>query len=152
MRRIRGTGAILPGRVSQVVSDSTSVLVKPEVAARLLRVEEPSPSEELGRETGQVASQARATVPGSVPAAKVGVPALTRFDGTVDLDPTRVGRDAGKIAEEVLQHLAGLVGSTVEVSLEIQAERREGFPDSVVRMVTENAKRLRFKTEGFEEK
>jgi hypothetical protein len=70
----------------------------------------------------------------------------------VDLDPARAGRDAGKISEEVVQHLAGLVGSKVEVSLEIQAERPEGFPDNVVRTVTENAKVLKFKTQGFEEK
>jgi hypothetical protein len=36
---------------------------------------------------------------------------LRRFHGVVDLDALRAGRDAGKVAEEVLQHLAGQVGS-----------------------------------------
>ena len=30
-----------------------------------------------------------------------------RFHGTVNLDPTRVGRDAGRIADEVISHLGG---------------------------------------------
>ena len=38
------------------------------------------------------------------------------------LDPARVGRDAGRIADEVVTHLVGLVGSNVRVTLEIEAE------------------------------
>jgi hypothetical protein len=34
----------------------------------------------------------------------------------VTLDATRVGRDASRIAEEVIAHLAGLVDSTVTVT------------------------------------
>ena len=41
-----------------------------------------------------------------------------RFHGTVNLDPTRVGRDAGRIADEVISHLEGLVGSKVKVTME----------------------------------
>jgi hypothetical protein len=33
--------------------------------------------------------------------------------GTVTLDPTRVEHDAGRIADEVIAHLADLVGSQV---------------------------------------
>jgi hypothetical protein len=42
-----------------------------------------------------------------------------RFYGTVTLDATRVGRDAGRIADEVIAHLSGLMGSSVKVTLEI---------------------------------
>jgi hypothetical protein len=45
-----------------------------------------------------------------------------RFHGTVTLDATRVGRDAGRIADEVIAHLSGLVGSSVRVTLEIEAD------------------------------
>src|SRR5205807_1229773 len=38
-----------------------------------------------------------------------------RFHGTVTLDATRVGRDAGRVAEEVIAHLTGLVGAKVTV-------------------------------------
>ena len=46
---------------------------------------------------------------------------LKRFHGSVKLDATRVGRDAGRIADEVISHLAGLIGADVSVTLEIAA-------------------------------
>jgi len=73
-----------------------------------------------------------------------------RFHGTVTLDPARVGRDAGRVADEVIAHLGGLVGAKVKVSLEIEAEIPTGVPDQVVRTVTENSRTLKFKTHGFE--
>jgi hypothetical protein len=62
----------------------------------------------------------------------------------VVLDPTRVGRDAGRIADEVITHLVGLVGSSVRVTLEIDAQIPEGASDTVVRTVTENSRTLKF--------
>ena len=74
-----------------------------------------------------------------------------RYHGTVILDSARVGRDAGKIADEVVTHLVGLVGSSVRVTLEIEAEIPEGAPDNVVRTVTENSRTLKFESNsGFE--
>jgi hypothetical protein len=61
-----------------------------------------------------------------------------------------VGRDASKIAEEVISHLVGLMGANVTVSLEIEAEIPEGAPDNVVRTVTENCRTLKFSDHGFE--
>jgi hypothetical protein len=61
-----------------------------------------------------------------------------------------VGRDAGRIADEVIAHLAGLVGSQVKVTLEVEAEVPAGVPDSVVRTVTENSRTLKFASQGFE--
>jgi predicted AAA+ superfamily ATPase len=75
-----------------------------------------------------------------------------RFYGSVTLDPARVGRDASRIAEEVITHLAGLVGAKVTVTLEIEAELPNGVPDNVVRTVTENSRTLKFTTQGFEDK
>ncbi len=46
-----------------------------------------------------------------------------RFHGTVNLDPAkRVGRDASRIADEVIAHLAGQVGAEVTVTLEVEAK------------------------------
>ena len=73
-----------------------------------------------------------------------------RFHGTVSLDPTRLSRDAGRIAEEILAHLAGLVGSEVNVTLDIDALIPNGAPPNVVRTVTENSTALRFDSHGFE--
>ena len=73
-----------------------------------------------------------------------------RFHGSVTLDAARVGRDASKIAEEVIAHLAGLVGANVTVTLEIQADVPSGAPDNVVCTVTENCRTLKFSDQGFE--
>jgi predicted AAA+ superfamily ATPase len=73
-----------------------------------------------------------------------------RFHGTVVLDATRVGRDASRIADEVISHLAGLVGANVTVTIEVEAEIPDGVPDNVVRTVTENSRTLKFTSQGFE--
>jgi hypothetical protein len=73
-----------------------------------------------------------------------------RFHGTVQLDPNRVGRDAGRIADEVIAHLAGLLGSDVQVTLEIDANVPNGVPDQTVQTVTENCQTLKFRSQGFE--
>lgn len=74
-----------------------------------------------------------------------------RFYGTVKLDPTRVGRDAGRIAEEVVQHLTSLAGAKVEVVLEIHAHIPGGISQDVQRTINENCTTLKFKSQGFEE-
>ncbi len=62
-----------------------------------------------------------------------------------------LGRDAARIAEEIVQHLTGLVGSNVEITIEIQADLAAGAGDKLVRDVTENCRTLRFTDFGFEE-
>jgi len=74
----------------------------------------------------------------------------TRFHGTVTVDPARVGRDASRIADEVVAHLAGLVGATVTVTLEVDVTIPSGAPEHVVRTVTENSRTLGFTNQGFE--
>jgi hypothetical protein len=89
--------------------------------------------------------------PGSTPETPTPVqPQPRRFHGTVILDPTRVGRDASRIADEVIAHLSGLVGTTVTVTLEVEAVIPSGAPDHVVRTVTENSRTLKFTNQGFE--
>ncbi len=79
------------------------------------------------------------------------VPAKARrYHGSVLLDSTRVGRDASKIAEEVIAHLAGLKGAEVRLTLEIEADIPDGASEDVVRIVTENSKSLKFEDTGFE--
>ena len=77
-------------------------------------------------------------------------PKSRRYHGSVELDPTRVGRDAGQIADEVIAHLSGLVGAKVKLTLEIEADIPEGAPEQVVRTVTENSRTLKFNDSGFE--
>ncbi|MDY6918241.1 MAG: DNA (cytosine-5-)-methyltransferase [Chloroflexota bacterium] len=73
-----------------------------------------------------------------------------RFYATVHLNPLRMSSEAGTIGQEVIQHLEALLGSKVEVTLEVAAESPvDGFPDNVVRMVTENARTLKFDNSGL---
>ncbi|MGB9903558.1 MAG: AAA+ family ATPase, partial [Desulfotomaculales bacterium] len=74
-----------------------------------------------------------------------------RFYGSVSLDPTRAGRDAGKVAEEIIAHLTALPGAEVKVTLEIEAAVPGGVPDNVQRIVSENSKTLKFTSHGFEQ-
>jgi predicted AAA+ superfamily ATPase len=75
---------------------------------------------------------------------------LRRFYGAVQLDPSRLNRDFGRVAQEVIAHLTSLVDAQVEISVEVRAEHKDGFPEETVRTVSENAKTLKFEPQGFE--
>jgi BioD-like phosphotransacetylase family protein len=68
----------------------------------------------------------------------------------VKLDPARAGRDASRIADEVIAHLVGQVGAEVTVTHEIEAPLPDGASDQVVRVVTENGQALKFSNHGFD--
>jgi hypothetical protein len=125
------------------------LLVKPEPAQRQLAAEAPTPgggTPPAGGTGGTTPPQpgGGGTAPPPAPAAP------KRFHGTATLDSKRVGRDAGRIADEVVAHLSGIVGANVKVTLEIEAEIPSGAPDHVVRTVTENCRTLKFDSQGFE--
>jgi predicted AAA+ superfamily ATPase len=154
-KRYRG---LRTAQLVNVAIDGQSVLVKPEVAAAQLaseRVAVPATAPQASTEISPGAGPAAAATAGATTAGAAPQPAAPlphRFHGSVSLDPARLGRDTGKIAEEVVQHLSLLPGAKVEVTLEISAEAPDGVPDNVVRTVTENCRTLRFRTHGFEEK
>jgi predicted AAA+ superfamily ATPase len=131
-------------------SGPTGLLVKPDVAAKQQEAERPpaSPGPTGGPGTTSPAGPQR---PGETPGGGAPVQQLPkRFHGSVTLDATRVGRDAGRIADEVISHLTALVGSEVKVTLEIEAQVPNGVPENTVRTVTENSRTLKFDTQGFE--
>ncbi len=138
-------------------ADSPGLLVKSSVASKQLQAETAKPTGSVPTETGGSTQPGGATVPAISVTGTQGTPAPApaaakpkRFHGTVTLDTSRVGRDASRIADEVIAHLAGLVGSEVTVTLEIEAEIPSGAPDNVVRTVTENSRTLKFTSQGFE--
>jgi hypothetical protein len=138
-----------------ITDGNQGLLIKPDVAARQIEADkaaaEPAAA---GTGAGTIGNGgATGTYTGGAPAATEEEKRLpVRFYGSVELDATRLGRDAGKIAEEVVQHLSALMNSSVEITLEIKADVPEGVPDNVVRTVTENCRTLKFKSHGFEEK
>lgn len=136
-----------------LLKDSGGVLVKPDAARRQTATEQSigsSPAEGTSvQEPSGTERSSTENVPAHQPVPKPAAP--TRFHGSVGLDATRVGRDAGRIADEVISHLAALVGSHVTVTLEVQAEVQQGVPEKIVRVVTENCRTLKFQDHGFEE-
>jgi hypothetical protein len=130
-------------------AESSGLLVRPDVARR-----------QMDEETAVAAHGAGVSSSGSLEVKAAGTPdhelgpsptpRPRRFHGTVTLDPDRVGRDASRIAEEVIAHLTTLAGADVTVTLEIEASIPNGTPDHVVRIVTENGRTLRFRTQAFE--
>ncbi len=145
-------------RCGQMVSLSPDnplgLLVKPEPAVKQQDDEAPRPASG-GMPTGTISvnpvgDSPTATGGGTTTAElpKQGQP--KRFHGSITLDPARVGRDASRVADEVISHLSGLMGTNVRVTLEIEAEIPDGAPENVVRTVTENSRTLKFDNQGFE--
>lgn len=134
---------------------SSELVVKPDIASRQIdaeRAEVPVPAPlpengESGNGKGGTVQQGNGY---PLEAQPMVATKPKRFHGTATLDATRVGRDASKIAEEVIAHLAGIVGARVNVTIEIEAELPDGAPDNVVRTVTENSRTLKFTSLGFE--
>ena len=73
-----------------------------------------------------------------------------RFYGTAKTDPLRIGRDAGKIADEVIQLLTKEKDAEVEITIEIRAVLPKGADEKLRRDVTENCRTLKFDTSEFE--
>ena len=134
-------------------SDSRGVVVRSEVARRQLDVEVEGDRTGLPTESG--ASDETDPPPGQtvLPVDSSGPSPRTarRFHATATLNHSRIGPDASRIAEEVVSHLDGLVGSEVTVTLEIEVSVPDGVPEHVERVVTENCATLKFDAHSFEE-
>lgn len=130
---------------------ATTLIVRPECAAEQLSREQESTSTP-GPENGSTPDgKDGETEPTSGEPSGHSLP--QRFHGVIRLDPTRLNRDFGKVTQEVVANLTGLLGAEVDVTVEIAARRPDGFPDSTVRNVTENSKTLGFEDgSGFEDR
>lgn len=132
-----------------------SLLVKPEAARMQVEAEKPAttPGDVQvpgggGAPGGGVGPGTGGTVVGG--GTEVGS-RMRRFHGSVRLDQTRPARDAGVVAQEVIQHITGLLGAKVKITLEIQADLPDDVPEGVIRTVSENCRTLKFESFGFEE-
>lgn len=142
---------LVAGAYPAVIFDGVSLLVKPEVAQSQREAESQTvPMPPAEQEAGLPASDLQPSTfqPSTFqPETKK----ITHFHASVELDPTRLGRDAGRIAEEVLSHLTGLVGAKAKITLEMDIEVPNGIPEEKIRIVSENANTLKFKGHEFGE-
>jgi predicted AAA+ superfamily ATPase len=147
----------------QITPSLEGVLVKPEVAAAQIAADMasstqlPTSSSTYGSvDTSSVGQRQYVADGGTAISEPTRAPAIPtrpqpqRFYGSVTLDTTRAVRDATAVIEEVAQHLSGLLGTRVEITMEIHAELPEGAPEHTVRTVTENCRTLKFTNYGFE--
>jgi hypothetical protein len=148
--RYRGLRA---GQSVTVTADGAGLLVKPDVAARQLEAEVTPPQTPPGPGLApEVAGDGPGPWPEGDGQGQPGGPAqLRRFHGSVRVDSTRVGRDAARIADEVISHLVGQLGAEVTVTIEVDAKLPNGATEQLIRTVTENCRTLKFDNQGFEQ-
>lgn len=133
-----------------VVIDNTSLIVKKEFALnQILEEEEKILKEKMKLTDNKNQTYSQKSEKEILQESKIKL--FKRFYGRVDLDSMRLSRDAGQIADEVIQHLATLPLSEVKISLEITANTPEGIPERTVRVLIENCKTLKFKINDFED-
>jgi len=79
------------------------------------------------------------------------VKVVSRYHGRVTVDAQRVNKDVAQIVDEVIEHLTSLVGCDVNITVEIQARKPDGFDENIIRTVSENSRTLKFDHFAFEE-
>ena len=135
-----------------VVADATGLVVKPGPARAQIEKEKPgetpSQSDELGEEPSSYSTTSSPTTQTEL---EEETPSPRRFHATARLNAQRIGVEASQIADEVVAHLAGLIGTDVTVTLEIEATLAPGLPEHVQRTVTENSVTLGFDSHAFED-
>lgn len=125
------------------VTNST-LIVRPDYAAA-----------QLAQETSEPAAPDYAWPPSSGAVAPSGTAPTAprrvtgRFFGSKTLDPALYALDFKKVADEVLAHLSS-TGVELTVRVEIEAVAHDGFDESKIRTVSENAATLKFDQSSFE--
>lgn len=77
--------------------------------------------------------------------------AKTHFYGTTSLDPIKAKMDFTEIMDEVVEQFTAQPGVEVTISIEIDAQKKDGFDESLQRTIKENCNVLRFRSSEFEE-
>ena len=127
----------------QVVIDSDSVIVMPEVAEPH-RPKPKTPNPDGG--TSSPPDPGTPATPGDPTpiAPPAGEKLPTRFVGTVMISPDRPAREIHQIVESIVEQLTTIPGSDVTLKLEIDAEVPSGLDKAKVRTLIENATTLGF--------
>jgi hypothetical protein len=151
----RYRGLLLPGDEGNIQITDRTLLVRPEVALAQREGEvgvSPEGSEMAGAapEEIPVAGTGPAST-GDATAPPAGPPPKKRFFGVKRLSTDRYAIDFKNAAEEVIAHLLAVPGADVVIRLEVEAAAADGFDDSTIRTVCENADTLKFDEGGFEE-
>jgi predicted AAA+ superfamily ATPase len=129
--------------------DEASLLIDREAAAKYKESIKPKPEEHPGEPD---ITPTPAPEPGHVE--PVPVPAgsnKTQFYGAIQLDPVRATMDFATVVDEVVQQFTSRLGVNVNISVEIQANSKDGFDENLQRTIKENCNTLRFTNADFED-
>ena len=144
----RYVGLVLPTDDRPVTVRNTTLLVRPDAAEQQRAQEKPpetAPADATPAPEHIAAGAGMRVVPSPTQAT------YKRFYGSRLLNPERYAADFSKIINEILQPLAGVDGTQLEVRVEVTAVNPTGFDEPKRRTVSENAETLRFEPHGFEE-
>ena len=141
-------GLVLPTDARPALVTGNSLIVKPELATAQRQAEARPVADKVVTGGGEVVTPvAEMPLPGGGQAPRT----LRRFFGAKTLSDSSAALDFATLSREVLSHLVGDTGTQVRIRVEIEAERSDGFSESTVRTVKENAQALKFDDAGFEE-
>ena len=148
---------LVTGSIPNVLIDQASVILKPDVAREQQSSENrKTESTTISNSEGEQSRSHRiGESPNTDETVEIvhpgGKRVFRRYHGSIDLDATRIGRDAGRISDEVITHLTSIVGAKSKVTLEIEVEVVEGIPENTLRIINENCNTLKFNDFSFEE-
>jgi hypothetical protein len=133
------------GKLIEINLNSEMVLVRREVAEA-----------QLSKQASGLASHgdsgggATSTVPVRPPPPVDARPRPRRFYAKIALDPNRPTPQVSNIAQSILSELDRVRDTKLKLTLDIDAEANEGFPEDVESVVRDNAASLRITDFGFE--
>jgi len=137
-------GGLVVGGLASAINPS-SLVVRPDAA--LAQVESETPTPPVNPDPGVVDPPPTPVQTGDPTPPEPR--AVTRFHGTVSIDPVRAVKDFSQLADEILVNLQS--EGEIEIVIEVRARSAAGFSDNMVRTVTENARVLKFDPgAGFE--
>ncbi len=149
------------GQTATIVLDESSLLIDREAALVWRERMENERRQQAGgglsgipaSPVGGMTGEGESTSPASAGGESSGVSETStkrRFYGAVTLDPISASMDFANIMNEVVQQFTSRLGVDVSISVEIQAQSREGFDESFQRIIKENCNVLKFGSSEFE--
>lgn len=139
------------GRLVEIDLNSDAVLVRRDVAdAQLAKITPPPAPTAAGGQNEAGGVVALPVVPLSGGGIATADTRPRRFYAKITLDPNRPTPTVSQIAQSILSELDRAKGTTITLTLDIDAVSTGGFPDDVEAIVRDNAKSLRITDFGFE--
>jgi hypothetical protein len=124
----------------------SALLVRSDIAAELAR---PAPLPVKGEAAGPTSATLAEPGPISSPIPTAEGPRRpTRFFGSIELDMVRPIKAFESVLNAVVLELQRTPGAKVTITVDVQAECADGFPDVDVGVVRDNARQLRFKVDS----